>query len=136
MQSRFLFILLSAVWFAETARAEAHVPATPVASASTCLSAEAQAEVGAESLVRIVFKNRCDLPRSFSWCAENARERVPAEIGCAPGGPSGEPRYVILVRKDFLWRLPAGSRIRFQDCPEREVPISGGCAASAPAPRR
>jgi hypothetical protein len=91
---------------------------------------------GPASMARIVFKNRCALPRSFAWCAENTAARVPAEIGCMPAGPSGEQRYVILVRKEFLWRLPAGSRIRFQDCPEHEIPTTVGCAPPGPAPRR
>lgn len=133
MRLRFLFILLTAVWFAEAARAES---IAPVASASACVSAEAQVMAGPASMARIVFKNRCEQPRSFSWCAESAGAYVPPEIGCAPGGPTGEPYYVILVRKEFLWPLPAGARIRFQDCPADEVPTVAGCAPPSPAPRR
>ncbi len=134
MGSRSVFILLMAVWFAETARAEIHAPAE-----SACLSADAQTEStdGSGPAYRIVFKNRCGAARSFSWCAENAQARVPAEIGCANGGaPSGEQRYVIHHRKEFLWRLPQGTRIRFQDCPEQEVPTSLGCAQPPSAPAR
>jgi hypothetical protein len=137
MRLRFVFILLAAVWFAETARAEAFAPAP---ADSACLSASVQAEStgDGELAYRIAFRNLCGAPRSFSWCAENAHARVPAEIGCAGGGGLfGEQRYLVVHRKEFLWRLPRGTHIRFQDCPEQEIPTSLGCAPPATAaPRR
>jgi len=136
MRLRYVFVLLSAVWFAETARAQALAPSS---AASACLSAsvEAQDMGEREPAYRIVFKNRCDAPRSFLWCAENAGARVPAEVGCTGSGPAGEQRYLVVHRKEFLWRLPPGTRIRFQDCPEQEYPASGGCTPPPPAaPRR
>jgi hypothetical protein len=133
MRLRLLFLFLSALWLAEPARAQALAPA-----ASTCLSASAEVQGAGDQAptYRIVFKNRCDEPRSFSWCAENAGARVAAEISCTGALPSGEQRYVIQYRKEFLWRLPAGTRIRFQDCPEQEVPTALGCTAPPPATRR
>jgi len=125
------------MWLAQTARAEAYSPAP---AESACLSANAHEDTTSDGgpAYRIVIRNRCGAPRSFSWCAENAHARVPAEIGCASGGRvSGEQRYVIVHRKEFLWRLPPGTRIHLQDCPEQEVPTSLGCAPPPTAsPRR
>jgi len=134
MRLRLLMVILAATWFAETARAEAFAPVT-----SACLSASASAPegAGADAPYRIEFQNRCDAPRSFLWCAENPRGRVPAEIACSPSGLAGEQVFTILHRKVFLWRLPQGSRIRFRDCAAQEVPTASfGCSPASALPRR
>jgi hypothetical protein len=131
MRLQILFALLTATLFADTARAEA---LAPVPSAGRCLAAniEAQQVVGSgETLYRIAFVNRCDLPRSFFWCAENPGAQVPAAIACPrAGGFPVEPRHQIVRRKEFQWHLPPGSRVRFHDCAARDIPTSEfGCDA-------
>ena len=114
--------------FAETARAEAFAPAP---RASACLVAS----TGADS--RIVFHNRCAGPRNFSWCAEHDRMPVPAAVACTAGRLGPEQVFQIVHRKEFLWHLPAGARIRLHDCPEGELPTAEfDCAAPPPPPRR
>lgn len=139
MRLRLLPLLLTAVLSAETARAEALVPS---ASAGNCLAASVdalQAASGGQVLYRIVFNNRCDAPRSFSWCAEHPAVPVPAAVACArvPGAAGGVLLHLIQFRKEFQWHLPAGARIRFHDCPSGQVPTGdSGCEAPAPSGRR
>jgi len=117
--------------FADPARAQALAPLDAV---SACLGASAEtqdASGGQRPAFRIVFVNRCADPRNFSWCAEHAAGGVPAEVACAGAGgklPAAEQSFRIVHRKEFLWRLPLGTRIRLQDCPEQEIPTSLGCA--------
>jgi hypothetical protein len=123
MQLRILFLALSAVLLPETARAEA-LAAT--GSAGSCLSAEVSAlrpMDDGQVLYRIVFYNRCNLPRSFFWCAEHPYAQVPATVSCrSQHGPGADLRDAIRYRKEFQWHLPPGARIRYQDCPSQEIP--------------
>jgi hypothetical protein len=125
-----LFISLLVVWFAETARAEALAPPGP---ASHCLSADIyplHPDDDGRVLYRIVFVNRCDVPRSFFWCAEHPGAQVPAAVACrSQRGFGAELRHAIGHRKEFQWHLPPGARIRFQECSTREIPTAEfGCA--------
>ena len=141
MRLRLLFILLTAVLFAETARAEALAPS---GSAGSCLVASVdalQVIAGGQVLYRIVFVNRCEATRSFSWCAEHPATLVPATVACVRSqsgrGFGGGQLHLIQHRKEFQWHLPAGARIRFHDCPSGEVPGGEfGCEAPAPTVRR
>jgi hypothetical protein len=141
MRWRLLFLLLTVNLFAEAARAEA---LAPTGSAGSCLAASVDAlqnTAGSQVLYRIVFHNRCDAPRSFSWCAEHPAAAVPATVACTrfPGarGFGGGLQHLIQQRKEFQWHLPAGARIRFHDCPNGEVPSGdAGCEAPAPSVRR
>jgi hypothetical protein len=111
-------------------RAEALAPSGP-AGGCVAISVDVLSETGGQALYRIVFVNRCAAPRSFYWCAENPGTPVPAAVVCPKGqGFPAEPRQAILRRKEFQWHLPRGSRIRYHDCAEQDVPTTEfGCAA-------
>ena len=48
---------------------------------------------------------------------------VPAAVACPVArGLGAELRHLIQHRREFQWHLPVGVRIRFQDCPGRDVP--------------
>ena len=128
---------LLAVLFAETARAAALAPS---GSLGACLLADVQVlrplDDG-QALYRIVFLNRCNLPRSFFWCAEHPSAQVPASVACrSQRGFGPELRHAILHRKEFQWHMPAGARIRFQDCSELEIPTADFNCAPQAATRR
>ena len=138
MRSRFLFISLLALMFAEPARADAFAPSGP---AYSCIAASVdvlQDAGGGQLLYRIAFRNRCDLPRSFFWCAEHAGAPVPAAVACrSQRGPVAESVYLIGHRREFQWHLPRGARIRFQDCPGDEIPtVEFNCVPPATATTR
>ena len=122
---------------AEFARAEA---LAPPASGGACLSADVDALRAAsdgQMLYRIVFLNRCNSPRSFFWCAENTRAQVPAVIACrSQRGIGSDSRHAIQNRKEFQWHLPPGTRIRFQDCADLEIPTADFNCAPPEATRR
>lgn len=139
MRPLFLLLLLLAIPGAP--RAEALAPP----GNGSCVAASVEARPlspGTATLYRIVFINRCEQPRSFFWCAENPASPPPGEIACprAAGerGFTVELRHTIQRRREFQWFLPAGTRIRFHDCPGQELPTSDfGCApAASAAPRR
>lgn len=115
------------------------------ASEPGCVSAKVEraSGAGAVELYRIVFQNRCDRPRNLYWCAEADRGPLPPGLACARPqatsvGPIAESRHAIRLRKEFQWHLPAGTRIRFHDCPLGEMPTTDfGCAPPpAPVPAR
>jgi hypothetical protein len=139
MRFRFLLISLLALLFAETARAEAFAPSGP---AHSCVEANVdvvQDGGGGQVLYRIAFRNRCELPRTFFWCAEHAGTAVPPAVACrSQRGLGGESVYLIGNRRVFQWHLPRGARIRFQDCPGEEIPTADfNCAPLVtPATRR
>lgn len=125
-----LFFPLLVVLFAQSVRAEALAPAS---QSGHCLSADVfalRADDDGRVLYRIVFVNRCDLPRSFFWCAEHPATQVPAAVACrSQSGFGAELRHAIGYRKEFQWHLPPGARIRFQDCSTQEMPTAEfGCA--------
>jgi len=113
------------------ARAEALAPSSDASGGCLAASVDVLSETGGQALYRIVFVNRCAAPRSFYWCAENPGAPVPAAVVCPKGqGFPAEPRQAILRRKEFQWHLPRGSRIRYHDCAEQDVPTTEfGCAA-------
>ena len=119
-------LLLCAV----VARAEGIPPADGPGSC-VAASIDVLADARNLSLYRIVFVNHCGAPRSLFWCAENPALSVPAAVACpASRGAPAEPRHAIVQRKEFQWHLPRGSRIRFRDCPGKDIPTAGfGCAA-------
>ena len=125
MRSLIFLLSLLTVLHAETARAEA---LAPPASSGHCLSADIlalRADDDGRVLYRIVFVNRCELPRSFFWCAEHPLAQVPAAVACrSQHGFGPELRQTIGYRKEFQWHLPPGARIRFQDCSTQEVPTA------------
>lgn len=124
MRFRILFVSLLALLFAETARAEAFAPSGP---ALGCVAAnvDVQQDAGGQVLYRIAFRNRCDLPRSLLWCAEHTGAPVPAAVSCrTQRGLGSESVYLIGHRREFQWHLPRGARIRFQDCPGKEIPTT------------
>ena len=138
MRSRFLFISLLALMFAEPARADAFAPSGP---AYSCIAASVdvlQDAGGGQLLYRIAFRNRCDLPRSFFWCAEHSATQVPAAVACrSQRGFGSELRHAIRHRKEFQWNLPPGVRIRFQDCSDLEIPTADfNCAPLATSTTR
>ena len=124
-----LFVPLLVVLPAETARAEALAAHGPDGH---CLSADIHPlrPDDGRVLYRIVFVNRCDVPRSFFWCAEHPAAQVPAAVACrSQRGFGAEPRHAIGHRKEFQWHLPPGARIRFQECSTQEIPTAEfGCA--------
>ena len=130
MQCRFALLPLLFLLVAASARAEALAPSSADAG---CVSArvEVLGESTAQALYRIVFVNRCGVPRSFFWCAENPSTAVPAVLACPRGrGFAAEPRHAIQRRKEFQWHLPRGSRIRVHDCADRDIPTTDfGCIA-------
>jgi|CXWL01.1.fsa_nt_gi hypothetical protein len=137
MRCSILVFSLLVAPFAETARAEALAPPGPM---SSCLSANVQVLRpldNGQALYRIVFVNRCELPRSFFWCAEHPSMRMPAPVACrSQGGFGPELRHAIVLRKEFQWHMPAGARIRFQDCSGLEIPTADfNCAPQAAARR-
>ncbi len=137
MRCSILLFSLLVVLFAETARAEA---LAPPGSMGSCLSADVHVLRpldNGQALYRIVFLNRCELPRSFLWCAEHPSMRMPAPVACRSQGSFGpELRHAILHRKEFQWHMPAGARIRFQDCSGLEIPNAEfNCAPQAAARR-
>ena len=125
MRSWILVFSLFALLSAELARAEALAPPAP---GGACLSADVNALRAAgdgQMLYQIVFVNRCNLPRSFSWCAEHSQARVPAAVACrSQRGFGSDLRHAIQHRKEFQWQLPPGARIRFQDCADLEIPTA------------
>lgn len=134
LRAAFLLVLL----YAATARAETIAPA---AQPSACI--EPQVEALSEGtrgawLYRIVFRNRCDDPRSLYWCADKPGAAPPEPVACLAIGRAGdapaEPRHIVLHRKEFQWHLPPDTRIRFRDCPAQELPTFGlGCVAASTA---
>jgi hypothetical protein len=111
-------------------RAEALTPASAADGSCVAASVDVLSDAGSQALYRIVFVNRCTAPRSFFWCAENPGARVPAAVVCPKGrGFPAEPRHAIVIRKEFQFHLPRGSRIRFHACAGQEVPTAEfGCA--------
>ena len=74
---------------------------------------------------------------NFLWCAEHPSMRMPAPVACRSQGSFGpELRHAILHRKEFQWHMPAGARIRFQDCSELEIPTADFNCAPQAATRR
>lgn len=132
-----LFSSLLVVLFAEASRAEA---LGPHGAAGHCLSAEIHPlrPDDGRVLYRIVFVNRCDVPRSFFWCAEHPGAHVPAAVACrSQRGFGAELRHAIGHRKEFQWHLPPGARIRFQECSTQEIPTAEfGCAPLASSTSR
>ena len=112
------------------------------ASEPGCVSAKVERASGAGvvELYRIVFQNRCDRPRNLYWCAEADRGPLPPGLACArtqaTAGLIAESRQAIRLRREFQWHLPAGTRIRYHDCPLGEMPTTDfGCAPPVPARR-
>lgn len=89
-------------------------------------------------LYRITFQNYCGTPRSLFWCAEHPAHSVPAAVACAEARGTGtEVRQLIKVRREFQWHLPAGTRVRWLDCPAQEVPTPDfRCEPPSAAPQR
>jgi hypothetical protein len=135
MWLRILILALSAALLPEIARAEAIAVS---GSAGNCLTAEVDAIRATDDgqvLYRIVFYNRCALPRSFVWCAEHPYAQLPATVACrSQPGPGADLRSAIGYRKEFQWHLPPGSRIRYRDCPSQEVPTPDFNCAPPPIP--
>lgn len=110
------------------------------AAEGDCVSAKverAAARGGVFELYRIVFQNRCERPRNLYWCAEADKGPLPPGLACvraqATVGPIAESRHAIRLRKEFQWHLPAGTRIRYHDCPLGEMPTTDfGCAPPPP----
>jgi hypothetical protein len=129
MRMRLLLLLL--MLCASGSRAEALAPSPDAAGGCVEVSVDVLADGGGPALYRIVFVNRCNAPRSLFWCAEHPGGQVPAMLFCPRGrGFFAEPRHAILQRKEFQWHLPRGSRIRFHDCPARDLPTADfDCAA-------
>ncbi len=105
--------------------------------AEVCLTAEIETldvEAPGQLLFRIEFRNACAEPRTLFWCAEDPGAAVPHEVACptreaSPGAPA--PAFLVSKRRTFQWLMPAGTRIRYSDCPASTRPTLGfGCAAA------
>jgi hypothetical protein len=138
MRYSVLSVLLLAVFFAQSARADALAPS---GGAVHCLSADVNPLRTLDNgrvLYRIVFLNHCETPRNFFWCAEHSATLIPASVACrSQRGFGSELRHAIRHRKEFQWSLPPGVRIRFQDCSVLEIPTAEfSCAPLATSTRR
>jgi len=105
--------------------------------AEVCLTAEIEVQdvdAPGKLLYRIDFRNNCAEPRTLYWCAEHPADKVPREVACplrdaSPEAPA--PSFLVSRHRMFQWLMPAGTRIRYSDCPVSTRPTLGfGCAAA------
>ena len=77
---------------------------------------------------RIVFENRCESVRIVYWCAEHPSKSLAAAPVCVrtntQAGGIAAPLYAVVRQREFQWTFPPGTRIRYVDCSESNVPTS------------
>lgn len=100
--------------------------------ASDCVRASVSTDPGyvdetGQPVFRVAFHNLCGAPRTLYWCAEHPVAPVPPQLACARSASfaPAEPRHALGQRKEFVWFLPRGTRIRYRDCAADELPTLG-----------